>query len=106
MSYSARQNLMIRAYLAIAAKVGPWSKDAGSEGAGYLAPPNNNAKAAGFTCQNCAFFRPQNGCVLVKGTIERDGVCRLHVIPQERLVRPQSVVGMARRGRVQGETVE
>ncbi len=104
--YSARQNLMIRAYLAIAAKVGAWSKDAGSEGAGYLAPPNNNARQAGFRCENCAFFRPANGCTIVKGTIERDGVCRLHVIPQDRLGLPQSVAGFARRGRVQGETVE
>lgn len=105
MAYSARQTLMIRSFLAIAAKVGAWSKDAGSEGAGYLAPPNNNAKAAGFRCDNCAFFKTPNGCAIVKGNIEREGVCRLHVVQQERLVRPQSVAGMARRGRVQGETV-
>lgn len=109
MAYSARQNLMIRAFLAIAAKVGQWSKDAGSEGAGYLAPLVNNARAAGFVCSNCAFFKTPNGCAIVKGPIDREGVCRLHIIPQSRLVplsRGQSVAGLARRGRLQGETVE
>lgn len=92
---------MARAYLAIAAKVGPWDKGSGSEGAAYSPASLNNAKAQGFACHNCVFWRAPKGCQIVKGEIEREGLCRLVVIPQDRLkqagVRPR--VG----ARIQGE---
>lgn len=77
---------MIRALMTIVAKVGLFARDAGSEGAGYVEASKNTAAAAGFKCENCAFWRAPNGCQVVKGKIERAGVCRLHIVPQERLV--------------------
>lgn len=88
MTYTARQNLLIRAFLAIAAKVGAFARDAGSEGAGYVPAVQNTGAENGFKCENCAFFRTPNKCGIVKGAVERDGICRLHVIPQAKLVQP------------------
>ena len=86
MSYSPRQNLLVRALLAIVAKVGPFSRDAGSEGAGYVEAAKNTGAAAGFACGNCAFWRATGGCTILAGKVERGGVCRFHIIPQDRLV--------------------
>ena len=105
MTYTARQNLMIRAYLAIVAKVGPFARDSGSEGAGYVAADKNAGAARGYRCENCAFFRTPNKCAVMKGPVERHGVCKLYVIPQERLV--QIAVGnLNGRGRIRAELVK
>lgn len=88
MAVTARQDLMIRAYLAIVAKVGPFSRDAGSEGAGYVEPKANYGAPIGFRCENCVFFRGPKACTIMKGAVERAGVCRLYVIPQEKLGKP------------------
>jgi hypothetical protein len=89
MAYTARQDLMIRAYLAIVAKLGPFTRDAGSEGAGYVEAVKNTGAPTGFKCENCAFFRAPKGCAIMRGPVERAGVCRLYVIPQEKLKAPE-----------------
>lgn len=86
MTYTPRQNLMIRALMAVAAKVGLYARDAGSEGAGYVPATKNNGVASGFACENCAFWRVGGKCSIVRGPVERHGICRLYVIPQEKLV--------------------
>ncbi len=109
MAYTARQNLMIRAYLAIVAKVGPFSRDSGSEGAGYVAAAANKGAARGFKCENCAFWRAPNKCAVMKGAVERHGVCKLYVIPQERLVQiavQQSVGNENGLGRIRAEVIK
>jgi hypothetical protein len=85
MAITARQDLMVRSQLAIAAKVGPWAKDAGSEGAAYVSATVNPNGPAGLKCENCLFFRAPTACNIVKGQVERGGICRLYVIPQEKL---------------------
>jgi len=85
MAYTARQDLLIRSLLAITAKLGQFTRDAGSEGAGYVPASANYGAKVGFKCENCAFFRAPKACTIMKGTVERDGVCRLYVIQQERL---------------------
>ena len=102
MAYTARQNLVIRSFLAIAAKVGPWSKAHDAEGACYADENLNAAKVQGFTCRNCAFWKAPNGCAIVKGPIQPQGLCRLHVIQAERIVKPSS---SRLQGRISGETV-
>lgn len=101
MAYSARQNLLIRSFLAIAAKVGPWAKNHDAEGACYVDENLNAAKVQGFNCRNCAFWKTPNGCAIVKGPIQPQGLCRLHVIQPERVSKPQ---GQRLRGRISGET--
>lgn len=106
MTYSARQNLLIRTYQAIVAKVGLFTRDAGSEGAGYVPAKLNIAAAKnGFRCDNCAFFRTPNKCSIMRGPVERHGICRLYVIPQERLVQ-QSVGNETGLGRLRAEIVK
>ena len=85
MALTARQDLMVRSQLAIAAKLGPWAKDAGSEGAAYVSATVNPNGAAGLKCENCVFLRAPSGCNIVRGQIDRGGLCRLYVIPQEKL---------------------
>ena len=93
MTYTARQDLLIRSLLAITAKVGQFTRDAGSEGAGYVEAAKNTGAGTGFRCENCAFFRAPKGCVIMRGPVERLGVCRLYVIPQERLVTKPKLAG-------------
>lgn len=102
MAYTARQNLMIRTFLAIAAKVGPWSKGHDAEGACYADENLNAAKAQGFMCRNCAFWRAPSGCAIVKGSVQAQGLCRLYVIQADRVTKP--LAGNPRR-RIQGETL-
>ena len=108
MAYTAKQNLFMRAMLAVATKTGVWDKGNGPDGAGYTSAALNAGRAFGRACHNCAFFRTPTGCAIVKGPVEREGLCRFNVIPADRLAsnQPQSVAGLARRGRMQGETVE
>lgn len=101
MAYSARQNLMIRSFLAITSKVGPWTKGHDAEGACYIDENLNVAKARGFACRNCAFWKAPNGCAIVKGPVQPQGLCRLNVIQTERVARPPSRL----QGRIQGETL-
>jgi hypothetical protein len=106
MVYSPRQNLLIRASLAIVAKVGPWPQGHEADGAAYIPAAANPAKAQGFVCHNCAYWKPTGGCSIVKGKIEPQGICRLHVISQERLVRkPESAPARRVRSRIDGETL-
>lgn len=93
MAYTARQDLMIRSLLAITAKLGPFSRDAGSEGAGYVAADKNTGAGTGFKCENCAFFRIPKGCSIMSGPVERGGVCRLYVIPQDKLAQKPKRLG-------------
>lgn len=85
MAYTARQDLMIRSLLAITAKMGPFTRDAGAEGAGYVDSVANTGADKGFKCENCAFFRAPKGCGIIRGNVDRLGVCRLYVIQQEKL---------------------
>lgn len=102
MAFSARQDLLIRSLLAITAKMGPFARDAGSEGAGYVDASLNTGAPKGFKCENCAFFRAPKACAIVRGNIERGGVCRLYVIQQERLRRVH--IGAPPRSRIDGST--
>lgn len=100
--YSARHNLLIRSLLAIATKVGPWTKARDADGAAYIEEALNAGQSQGLVCRNCAFWKAPNGCAIVKGPIQAQGLCRLHVIQPERIVRPSS---SRLRGRISGETL-
>ena len=102
MAFTARQDLMIRAYLAIVAKVGLFTRDAGSEGAGYVDASLNTGALLGFKCENCAFFRGPKACSIMKGPVDRSGVCRLYVIQQDRL--KNVPLSASPRRRVEGRT--
>lgn len=101
MPLTARQNLVARSYLAIAAKLGPWLKDKTTEGAYYIEASLNGAKDKGAVCANCVFWKTPNRCAIVKGSIEREGICKLNVITSERL-KGEPLVTLRGHGRVSG----
>ena len=101
MALSARQNLLARSYLAIAAKLGAWSKDSSQDGAHYIDASLNGAKDKGIACHNCVFWKASGGCVIVKGQIGREAICKLNIIDPERIKQPP-VVTLRGRGRISG----
>ena len=85
MSLTARQNLMVRSSLAIVAKLGPWERGVQANGAGYVEGSANDGFEQGFACGNCVFMQGEDRCAIVRGKVAEDGLCRLHVIPNDRL---------------------
>lgn len=96
MAYNARQNLMIRANLLISAKLGPWDKGIGEDGAHYMSPAQNAFRASGMVCHNCAFWREGGGCAVVNGKVEPEGLCKLWVIPEDKLKQPTPMLKSGR----------
>jgi Pyruvate/2-oxoacid:ferredoxin oxidoreductase delta subunit len=48
---------------------------------GYMSPAENEDKAIGVKCSNCAFYCPsKKNCHIVKTKIHPDGYCRLAAI--------------------------
>ena len=90
---TARQNLLIRAQLAIVAKVGPWDRGVEGDGAGYVGPTDNGGFERGFACGNCMFWKPEGRCAIVKGRVDEAGLCRFHVIQDDRLTLTEKSVG-------------
>lgn len=83
--FNARQNLMIRSSLLISAKLGPWDKGIGADGAHYMSSAQNVFQASGMICRNCAFWREGGGCAIVAGHVEAEGLCKLWVIDEARV---------------------
>jgi hypothetical protein len=102
MAFNARQDLMIRANLLIAQKVGEWDKGIGPDGAGYVPAAQNPNSAMGMECAHCAFFRGTQGCTIVRGDIEPGALCKLWVIPVEAIKPKRSLGGRPTRIEVVG----
>lgn len=65
-----------------AAENGPWPQD-GADGAHYF--KRSMFGNDGVKCANCVFWNPEGTCDVVEGQIEAEGVCKLWIIPEERL---------------------
>lgn len=65
-----------------AAENGPWPQD-GAEGAHYF--KRSMFGNQGVKCANCVFWNPEGTCDVVEGEIAAEGVCKLWIIPEERL---------------------
>ena len=83
---TAKQDLMVRATLAVAAKTGQFDKTRGPAGAQYVPALMNSAKSDGFACHECAFWLEDRRCAVVRGDIEPEGLCKLNVIPHHKMV--------------------
>jgi hypothetical protein len=66
----------------IATREGPWSQDA-ADGAHYL--PDSPFAEQGIRCENCVFWNAENNCDVVDGAIAPGGICKLWVIPEDRM---------------------
>jgi HK97 family phage prohead protease len=66
----------------IAVENGPWPQG-GPDGAHYMT--ENPFAERGMKCQNCVFWNENGACDVVEGQIDPNAVCKLWIIPEERL---------------------
>jgi HK97 family phage prohead protease len=77
---SAVNLALAECYEGIAEEYGPWSPD----DAHYMT--ENPFANDGLKCSNCVFFESEEGrCYIVSGEIAADAVCKLWIIPEERM---------------------
>lgn len=76
-----RQRALYEKYEGIAEVFGPWTKDAGPDGAHYIGPADNVFNEEGLNCAACVFFRGGGACEIVEGEIDPEAVCKLWIIP-------------------------
>jgi hypothetical protein len=70
----------------IVLKFGMFKQDSSPDGAHYFDGSKNPFGKEGIKCDNCIFFNEAaNQCVLVEGSIDPEGLCKLWVIPQDEL---------------------
>lgn len=71
---------LAESYESIAEEYGPWAQD----DAHYMT--ENPFAKAGINCANCVFFEGEEGrCYIVQGAIAPEAVCKLWIIPEERM---------------------
>lgn len=79
---NARQQAQYEATDKVEDLLGPWSQDAGADGAHYA--DESPWKADGLKCANCVAYIPMaNACHWVEGQIMPDGICKLWIIPEQ-----------------------
>jgi HK97 family phage portal protein len=67
------------AHTEIAEEEGKWTK----ESAHYI--EKNPFSARGIKCHNCTHYVEEGGCKIVSGSIDGDAICKLWVIPPEKI---------------------
>jgi HK97 family phage prohead protease len=81
----------------IADENGQWPQ-AGVDGAHYI--EQSPFAAQGIKCANCVFWNPEGNCDVVAGEIKEAGVCKLWIIPEQKLAQAEAV------GRSEGVDLE
>jgi len=76
---SERDLATAEAYEGIAEEMGPWMP-----AAAHYVSENPFAKN-GIACRNCVFFETEGACYIVSGEIAQDAVCKLWIIPEDRM---------------------
>lgn len=71
---------------------GKWPQD-GPSGAHYM--KKSMFKDIGLRCQNCVFFNAEGTCDAVEGEIAADGICKLWVIPEEKLTMTDALASVS-----------
>ena len=62
-----------------------------ANGAHYAPAAANPFKETGLMCGNCVFFADgASQCMIVMGTIEPEAVCKMWIIPEEKIVEPST----------------
>ena len=85
-SLSDRQQEMAENNASIVMQFGMFKQDSSPDGAHYFDGSKNPFGKDGIKCDNCIFFNEAaNQCVLVEGSIDPEGLCKLWVIPEDEL---------------------
>ena len=83
---SPRQQEMAENNAEIVMQFGMFKQDSSPDGAHYFDGSKNPFGKDGIKCNNCIFFNEDaNQCVLVEGSIDPEGLCKLWVIPEDEL---------------------
>jgi hypothetical protein len=51
----------------------------------YTPGPENEDASIGVKCENCAFYKSENECMILAVEIQPEGICRFSVIPPEKV---------------------
>jgi HK97 family phage portal protein len=71
----------------IVKKSGRWPQQ-GPSGAHYM--EKNPFASRGIACRNCIYYEEGGSCEVVKGIISPNAICKLWIIPEEKLSMPES----------------
>ncbi len=85
MHISERQQAIIDFQQNLATIQGKWNKSSSGDGAHYLI--ENRFWSEGIKCGNCIFYLgiKKQECAIVEGQIIFDAVCKLWVIPEDKM---------------------
>lgn len=101
-----RQEALIEEFLSVTEEYGPFDTSTGANGAHYAPADANPFVKEGLICGNCEFYQPINDtegrCAIVEGPldqghIEPNAICKLWVIPEDRLATRRSDVSVEQR---------
>jgi hypothetical protein len=85
-SLSDRQKEMAEHTAETALQFGMFKQDSGADGAHYFDGSKNPFKSEGVMCKNCIFYNEDAAqCIVVEGSIDPEGLCKLWVIPEDEL---------------------
>lgn len=82
---SDRQMGLVENYCESVVEYGQFDQSSGADGAHYADGNNNPFKTDGLVCSNCIFYE-EGACHLVQGNIDPNGICKLWVIPEEKIL--------------------
>lgn len=78
-----RQKLMYEHYEHVVDMFGKFNQTARGNGAHYAPAAKNPFIKEGLICSNCVYFMGGQGCEIVAGKVEPNGICKLWIIPEE-----------------------
>lgn len=92
-SLNDRQKAHAEALAELALEYGKFDQSTGADGAHYAPASKNPFKSEGLVCNNCIFFDELNNqCQIVTGAIDPGSICKLWVIPQDKLALPDGQI--------------
>ena len=80
-----RQSDQADALCMIVEEYGQYDQSSNADGSHYADGQNNPFKADGLVCSSCIFYE-QNACHIVSGNIDPEGICKLWIIPEEKIM--------------------
>lgn len=84
---SPQNQALYDAQEAIVKENGRWPQQ-GASGAHYM--EQNPFAPRGISCRNCIYYEEGGSCEIVKGIISPNAICKLWIIPEEKLSMPES----------------
>ena len=76
---TGRQQAMYDLYERVVNDFGMFEQDSGPDGAHYM----EESPFEEICCSKCIFFEPNGACDIVSGEINKCGVCKLWIVPED-----------------------